>query len=92
MLIVIWFLSEKSVLLSRILKYCNNMSYRPHNPGHDYYDKGIYLITLVVGERDRLLGDLNMDARNPGVRLTALVTFGTLYRCNCQNDRASTLS
>lgn len=48
------------------------MSYRPHNPGHDYYDKGIYLITLVVGERDRLLGDLNMDARNPGVRLTVL--------------------
>ncbi|MDO4991641.1 MAG: hypothetical protein Q4E26_01645, partial [Prevotellaceae bacterium] len=48
------------------------MSYRPHNPGHDYYDKGIYLITLVVGERDHLLGELNMDARNPGVRLTAL--------------------
>lgn len=71
-MIVILFLAEKSVLLPRILEYCNNMSYRPHNPGHDYYDKGIYLITLVVGDRDRLFGELNMDARNPGVRLTAL--------------------
>ena len=48
------------------------MTYRPHNPGHDYYDKGIYLITLVVGNRDRLLGELNMDARHPFVRLSAL--------------------
>lgn len=46
------------------------MSYRPHNSGHDYYDKGIYLITLVVGNRDRLLGELNMDVRNPSVSLT----------------------
>lgn len=45
------------------------MSYRPHNSGHDYYDKGIYLITLVVGNRDRLLGELNMDVRNPSVSL-----------------------
>lgn len=47
------------------------MLYRPHNPGHDYYDKGIYLITLVVGNRDNLLGELNMDARNPSVHLSA---------------------
>ena len=48
------------------------MSYRPHNSGHDYYDKGIYLITLVVGNRDRLLGELNMDVRNPSVSLSSL--------------------
>ena len=41
------------------------MSYRPHNSDHDYYDKGIYLITLVVGNRDHLLGELNMDVHNP---------------------------
>ena len=48
------------------------MSYRPHNSGHDYYDKGIYLITLVVGNRDRLLGELNMDVHNPSVSLSSL--------------------
>ena len=48
------------------------MSYRPHNFGHDYYDNGIYLITLVVGNRDRLLGELNMDVRNPSVILSSL--------------------
>ncbi len=48
------------------------MSYRPHNSGHDYYDKGIYLITLVVENRDRLLGELNMDVRNPSVSLSSL--------------------
>ena len=48
------------------------MSYRPHNPGHDYYDKGIYLITLVVGNRDRLLCELNMDVRHPSVCLSSL--------------------
>ena len=46
------------------------MSYRPHNSGHDYYDNGIYLITLVVGNRDRLLGELNMDVHNPSVSLS----------------------
>ena len=46
--------------------------YRPHNPGHDYYDKGIYLITLVVGNRDSLLGELSMDERHPSVCLTSL--------------------
>ena len=48
------------------------MFYRPHNPGHDYYDKGIYLITLVVGERTPLFGELNMDAHNPSVILSPL--------------------
>lgn len=43
--------------------------YRPHNPGHDYYEPGAYLITLVVGERDRCLSTLNADARHPAVNL-----------------------
>ena len=45
-------------------------SYRPHNPGNDYYAPGIYLITLVVRGREPLLGCLNMDVRHPGVELT----------------------
>lgn len=47
-----------------------NTSYRPHNPGHDYYDAGAYLITLVVTERDRCLSSLNDSLSNPGVILT----------------------
>lgn len=50
-------------------------SYRPHNPGHDYYDAGVYHITLVVGDRDRLLSRLNMDIRNPQVEMTELGAF-----------------
>ena len=50
-------------------------SYRPHNPGHDYYDEGLYHITLVVGGRDSLLGRLNMDVKQPGVELSELGQF-----------------
>lgn len=46
--------------------------YRPHNPGHDYYAPGIYLVTLVVRGREALLGALNNDAANPGVLLSEL--------------------
>lgn len=42
-----------------------HISYRPHNPGHNYYDRGIYLITLVVSGRQSLLASLNMNAHNP---------------------------
>lgn len=45
-------------------------SYRPHDPGHDYYDPGAYLITLVVTERESRLSRLNDDAVHPGVILT----------------------
>lgn len=31
-------------------------TYRPRNPGHDYYGRGTYLITLVVSGRESLLG------------------------------------
>lgn len=48
----------------------STISYRPHNPGHDYYDKGVYLITLVVGSRDPLLSSLNMDVKHPAVSLS----------------------
>ena len=30
-------------------------AYRPRNPGHDYYGRGTYLITLVVSGREQLL-------------------------------------
>ena len=49
-----------------------NPSHRPHCNGHDYYERGIYLITIVVANRDHLLGELNMDIANPAVNLTPL--------------------
>ena len=49
-----------------------NPSHRPHCNGHDYYERGIYLITIVVANRDHLLGELNMDIANPGVDLSPL--------------------
>ncbi len=36
-------------------------SYRPRNPGHDYYGRGIYLITLVVSGRAHLLSHFATD-------------------------------
>ena len=45
-------------------------SYRPRNPGFDYYGVGTYLITLVVSERRPLLARLNDDAAHPAVQLT----------------------
>ena len=47
-------------------------SYRPRNPGHDYYGVGTYLITLVVSGRRPLLGTLSDDALRPEVHLSAL--------------------
>ena len=49
-----------------------NPSHRPHCNGHDYYERGIYLITIVVANRDHLLGELYMDIANPGVNLSPL--------------------
>ena len=46
--------------------------YRKHNSGYDYYAPGIYLITLVLRDREALLGRLNMDAHHPAVNLTAV--------------------
>ena len=47
-------------------------SYRPRNPGHDYYGVGTYHITLVVSGRQPLLSRLNDDATHPAVLLTPL--------------------
>lgn len=50
-------------------------SYRAHNPGHDYYAPGIYLITLVVRDRRnnaRMFGGLNDNIKQPGVMLNDL--------------------
>lgn len=47
-------------------------SYRPHNPGHNYYGTGIYLITLVVSQRSPLLGQLGNDVTHPSVTLSPL--------------------
>lgn len=47
-------------------------SHRPHCPGHDYHNRGIYLITIVVSGREPVLGRLNMDAAHPGVLLSEL--------------------
>lgn len=47
-------------------------SYRPRNPGHDYYGRGTYLITVVVSQRLPLLGRLGNDVKRPGVTLSPL--------------------
>ena len=47
-------------------------SHRPHYKGHDYYERGICLITIVIAHRDPLFGSLNMDPVHPGVDLTPL--------------------
>lgn len=44
--------------------------HRPHAKWRDYKARGIYLITIVVRHRDHILGELNNDARNPGVILS----------------------
>lgn len=48
----------------------NKSSYRPHPKWHDYTERGIYMVTLVVQHRDHILGELNLDAKNPAVILS----------------------
>lgn len=38
-------------------------AYRPRNPGHDYYGRGTYLITLVVSGREALLSHFTGTGR-----------------------------
>ena len=48
-------------------------AYRPRNPGHDYYGRGTYLITLVVSEREQSLSSftaVGIDALKEGNALT----------------------
>lgn len=57
-------------------------SYRPHDPGHNYYRPGIYLITLVVrGRNDNasLFGSLNDNPNQPDVLNTDIGK--TVLRC-----------
>lgn len=66
-IIILIFAPEPKVRLSdKIME--ESSSYRPHDPGHDYYAPGIYLITLVVrNRRDGAckFGSLNDDIRQP---------------------------
>jgi len=48
----------------------NVTSYRPRNPGHNYYGRGTYLVTLVVSGREALFGYLSDDATHPEVQLS----------------------
>jgi len=41
-------------------------AYRPRNPGHDYYGRGTYLVTLVVSGRERLLSHFTESSGNKG--------------------------
>ena len=43
--------------------------YRPLNQGNDSYEKGIYLVTLVVKDLRHVFGELNMDALHPAVNV-----------------------
>ncbi len=49
-----------------------NSSYRPRNPGHDYYGKGVYLITLVVRGREPLLASFISEGGCEKIVPTAL--------------------
>lgn len=46
--------------------------HRKHAWWRDYKERGIYMITIVVRNRERLFGELNMDPQQPQVILTAL--------------------
>lgn len=50
----------------------NTASYRPRNPGHDYYGKGTYLITLVVSGREPLLASFSTEQGREAVVPTLL--------------------
>ena len=47
-------------------------AHRQHTKGYDYRQKGVYLITIVTKDRQRLFGTLGTDPRNPSVLLTKL--------------------
>jgi REP element-mobilizing transposase RayT len=60
-------------LISIFVNRMTTSAYRPRNPGHDYYGRGTYLITLVVSEREQLLSSftaVGIDALKEGNALT----------------------
>lgn len=52
------------------------LSYRPRNAGHDYYGRGIYLITLVVSGREHLLSHFVTCNDNKAPSTIALTPLG----------------
>ena len=50
----------------------DDSSHREHAWWHDYKERGIYLITIVVKNRQHLFGELNNDVHNPDVVLSDL--------------------
>lgn len=67
---VVYLRSYSKCLSDKRYMSTEQSSYRPHDSGHDYYDKGIYLVTLVTRGRDPLFGRLNDNVRMPGVELS----------------------
>ena len=53
-----------------------SLSYRPRNAGHDYYGRGIYLITLVVSGREHLLSHFVTCNDNKAPSTIALTPLG----------------
>ena len=47
-------------------------AYRPRNPGRDYYGRGVYLITLVVSNREPLLSKFVTVLGHEKIALTTL--------------------
>jgi hypothetical protein len=43
----------------------NDSTYRPRNPGHDYYGRGVYLVTLVISGREPLFGHMSGISYHP---------------------------
>ena len=53
-------------------------TYRPRNPGHDYYGSGTYLITLVVSGREQLLSYLSTGTGSDGLTGSNALTLTPL--------------
>ena len=55
---------------THIMAQTNPPVHRPRAYWHDYAKRGIYLITIVVRNREKIFGELNMDKSNPAVILS----------------------
>ena len=53
-------------------------TYRPRNPGHDYYGSGTYLITLVVSGCEQLLSHLSTGTGSDGLTGSNALTLTPL--------------
>ena len=66
----------------------NPPAHRPHDKYHDYSSRRIYLITLVVKNREHIFGELNMDKHHPAVNLTETGKAVEALWKNIPNDQA----